>query len=62
MSPSIIGVLLSLSNTSTMAFKRAESKDIVESTTRFVAKQVFASLIAYEDIKLFVDKDIKMIW
>lgn len=62
MSLGITGVRLSLSSTSTMAFRRAESKDIVESTTGVVAKQVSMSLPTYEDIKFFVDNDIKMIW
>ena len=62
MSLGIIGVHLSLKNTSTMDFKRADSKDIVESTKGFAAKQVSMSFPIYEDIKLFIEKDIKMIW
>jgi len=45
-----------------MAFRRADSKDIIESSTRVAAKQVSMSLPTYEDIKLFIDKDIKIIW
>jgi len=62
MFPSIIDVPLSLNNTSTIAFRRAESKDTVESTMGVAAKKVFMSLPSYENIKLFIDKDIKMIW
>lgn len=51
-----------LNNTSTMAFRRAESKDTIESSMRFAAKKVFMRLPTYEDIKLFIDKDIKIIW
>ena len=45
-----------------MAFRRAESKDTVESTMWVAAKQVSMSLPTYENIKLFVDKDIKTRW
>ena len=62
MSLGITSVHLSLNSTSTKAFKRAESKDNVESTTGFAAKQVSMRLPTYEDIKLFIDKDIKMKW
>lgn len=62
MSTGITGVRLSLNNTSTMAFKRAESKDTVESTTGVAAKQVSMRFPTYEDIKLFLDKEIKIIW
>ena len=62
MSISIEGVHLPLKSTTTMAFRRSESKDTVESTMGFAAKQVSMSLPTYEDIKLFVDKDIKIIW
>lgn len=62
MSTGIAGVHLPLSSTSTMAFRRAESKDTVESTMWVVAKQVFMILPTYQDIKLFIDKDIKIIW
>lgn len=58
----IIGVCLSLSSTSTMAFMRTESKDTIETKTKFADKQVSMSLPTYEDIKLFVDNDIKIRW
>lgn len=58
----IIGVHLSLSGTCTMASKRAGSKDTVESTTRDAVEQLSMSLPIYEDIKLFIGKDIKMKW
>ena len=56
----IKGVHLSLDITITMAFKRGESKDTIESTTWVAAKQVSMILPTYEDIKLFMDKDIKI--
>ena len=59
MSIGIARVHLPLSNTSTMAFRRAESKDTVERTTWVAAKQVSMSLPTHEDINLFVEKDIK---
>jgi len=52
MSRGITGVHLPLNSTITMAFRRAESKDIVESPTGFAAKQVSMSLPTYEDIKI----------
>jgi len=60
-SQDITGVCLSLSNTSEMAFKSAESKDTIESTTGVATKQVSMSLPTYEHIKFFIE-DIKMIW
>jgi len=55
-------VHLSLSNKITMAFRRVESKDTVESTMWVAAKKVSMTLPTYEYIKLFVDNDIKITW
>lgn len=62
MSPSIIGVHLSLNSSGTMASKRVGSKDTVESETRDAVEKLSMRLHIYEDIKIFIDKDIKMKW
>lgn len=62
MSLGIIGVRLPLSITSTMASKRAGSKDTIESATGDAVEKVSMRLPIYEDTKLFIDKDIKMKW
>lgn len=62
MSPSITGVHQSLSSTCTMASKRAGSKDTIKSTIGDVVEQVSMSLPIYEDIKLFIEKEIKIKW
>ena len=60
LSPGIIGVFSSLSSTSTMTSKRAGSKDTVQSTTRDAIDQMSMSFPTQEDIRLFVDKNIKI--
>lgn len=60
MSPGITGVLMLLSSTCTMASRRVELKNTIESTTRYIVEQVSMSLPIYEDTKSFVDKVIKM--
>ena len=59
MSPGITGVHLRLNSTCTMVFRRAETKT-VQSTLGDAVDQVFMDLPTHEDIKLFVDKDIKV--
>jgi len=53
-----IGVRLFLSSACTMTSKREVSKDTDESATQDVVKQVSMSLPIYEDIKLFIEKEI----
>ena len=62
MSPSIVGVCLSLSSTGTMASKRARSKNTVGSETRDAIEQMSMGLPVYKDTKLVIDRDIKMKW
>jgi len=45
-----------------MASKRAGSKVTIKSVTRDVVKQVSMRLLIYEDMKMFIDKEIKMKW
>lgn len=51
-----------LSSTSTMASKRAGSKDTVESENGDAIEKLSMSLPIYEHTKLFIDKEIKMKW
>ena len=60
MSPSITGVRSYLNSSGTMASKRAGSKDNIESAIGDAFKQVSMSLPIYEDIKMFIDKEIKI--
>lgn len=62
MSLVIAGVHLSLSSISTMASKRAGSKDTIGSETGDVVEQVSMGLLIYEDTKLVINKDINMKW
>ena len=62
LSPGIRGVHQSLISTCTMASKRAGSKVTIKSVTRDVVKQVSMRLLIYEDMKMFIDKEIKMKW
>lgn len=55
-----VGVHPSLSNSRSMASKRAGSKDTDGSATGAAIEQVSTSLLVYEDTKLIVDKDIKL--
>lgn len=62
LSPYIIGVLPPLSNSGSMASKRAGSKDTKGSAPGVTIERMFTSLLNYEDAKLIVDKDIKLKW
>ena len=62
MSPNAVGVHPSLIISGSMASKRSESKDIVESATGDAVEQASMSFPIYEDTKLIVDKDIKLKW
>jgi len=62
MSPGIIGVHPPLNSTCTMASRRAESKDIVESAIGDTVEQMSMSLPIYEETSLYIDEGIKMKW
>lgn len=62
LSPSITGVHESLNSTGTMASKRVGLKDTIESTTEDMVKKMSMGLLMYEETRLLIDKENKIIW
>jgi len=62
MSPNIACVFPSISSSGSMASKREGSKDTDGSATGDVVERVSMSFPIYEDVKLIIEKDIKMKW
>ena len=62
MSPGITSVHLPLSSIGTMAFRESRVEDTIHSTLGDAVDQGSMNLPIYEDIKLLMDKDIKMKW
>lgn len=52
----------SLAVTGNIAFKRAASKDTIESSTGEADEQVSVNFPVYADSQLFIDKDMKLTW